>query len=670
MPERLNAAEQIFESVEDSRKEELRTKLERLDEARSRILADAGARVLTKGEKKAIMRWMKRDRKEETWPLDDNITHDNYQERLASYGVVDLVDPDFITGKNDIYNLVNRQYVTFLEELQQVERQPKRFRLVQGGAEDAPVVTAAPPAETSPAAPPVELTELRERESGGEQPPEEQKKSWKVWEMIFALLHAMQKHPEQFEELKKLSPDALNKKLTEKGPRLVHEYMNIASRGAMDWEEEKKMWDVLDQTKLPNMDVKVGLLVLERAGFKIEITPERLQLVPPGNEATAKPFVLQFDTMDTEKRKRLEAAAKGASVEQMHIESAESPDTDLKPGEYRVTVDHHTDDPRERKTSGAQLMYDYLTAAGLLERDQTLERLLALTNANDSGEFPADRDFYLRSASTLWGIGSDSRVPASVLYNIMARGRKPEDQLTEEDLNEAINKGLTVRKLVANKEKQIGKDAKEFDRWSREGYVIDTDYGPMYVCVEVEGRYMPKQIAAKAYGGVPNVLIWTPEKHSFFIALGGGKSFKQDVKFPEGTEIIRRHLAIFKRQARTPQELTATLTEILWPFSPQKERNLEGDLRAYVFDIIGSDTSNETLFSIFTKTPEKQDAVIEELARYPRRLNDIRRLIKQMRGETRRIYKEMFDRAQNKLAPLQPPPPIDTEAAFDLLSKS
>lgn len=651
MVERLHAAESVFESVEDPRKIELRQKLERLDEARSRILADAGARVLTSNEKRAIVRWMKKSKKEEEWPLDDNITRENYQERLTPYGVLDLVNPDFITGRNDIYNLVNHQYVTLLQELQQLERQPQRFRVVQGGASEPRV---APPTEASPAAP---ATEVRER--GGEQH-EEQKKSWKVWEMIFALLHSMQKHPEQFAELKDLSADALNKKLTEEGPRLVQEYMQIASRGTMEWEEEKKMWDVLDQTKLSNMDVKVGLLVLERAGFNVEVSPERLQLVPPGNEAAAKPFVLQFDTTDTEKRKRMEAAANGVPIEPMHIESAESLDTDLQPGEYRVTVDHHTDDPRERRTSGAQLLYDYLTASGVLERDQVMERLLAFTNADDNGEFPVGRDFYLKSAATLWGIASDDRVPASVLYRIMARGRKPEDPFTEEDLNESINGGLTVRNLVDQKEKQIRKDAGEFERWSEEGYVIDTDYGPLYVCLNVEGRYMPKQRVARAYG-VPNVLIWSPEKHSFFIALGGGKSFKQDVKFPEGTQIIRRHLVIFKRQARTPQELTATLSDILFPFSPKKRRDLQKDLRDYVFGTISDKaTSNETLFSIYTRMPERQEAVIRALVYYPQRLRWIKQLIEETRGETQRIYKEMFDRAQARLTPSPPTgrPPV------------
>lgn len=650
MVERLHAAESVFESVEDPRKEELRTKLERLDEARSRILADAGARVLTFDEKRAIMRWMKKSRKEEEWPLDDNITRENYQTRVASYGVLELINPDFITGKNDIYNLVNRQYVTLLHELQQLERKPQRFRLVQGGAGESRIT---PPTEVSPAAP---VTEVGER--GGEQH-EDQKKSWKVWEMIFALLHSMQKHPEEFAELKDLSPDALKNKLTEDGPRLVREYMRIASRGDMEWEEEKKMWDVLDQTKLPNMDVKVGLLVLEKAGFKVGVTPERLQLVPPGNEAAAKPLVLQFDTMDTEKRKRMEAAANGTPIEPMHIENAESPDTDLQPGEYRVTVDHHTDDPRERRTSGAQLLYDYMLAAGMGKfenhtRDPILERLLAFTNADDNGEFPADRDFYRRSASTLWGIASDSSVPASVLYRIMARGRKPEDQFTEEDLNESVNGGLTVRDLVEQKEKRIRKDIREFERWSREGYVIDTDYGPLYVCLNVEGRYMPKQRVARAYG-VPNVLIWSPEKHSFFIALGGGKSFKQDVTFPEGAEIVRRHLAIFKRQARTPKELTATLSDILYPFSPKKRRDLQGDLRDYVFGTISDKlTSNETLFSIYTRMPERQGAVIQALVHYPQRLPGIKRLIEETHGETQRIYTEMFDRAQAKLAPPSP----------------
>ena len=59
MVEGLSVPEQVFEPIENPRKEELRAKMKLLDDARSRILFDAGQRVLTKQEKKAIMKWMK-----------------------------------------------------------------------------------------------------------------------------------------------------------------------------------------------------------------------------------------------------------------------------------------------------------------------------------------------------------------------------------------------------------------------------------------------------------------------------------------------------------------------------------------------------------------------------------------------------------------------------------
>ncbi|MEK7481582.1 MAG: hypothetical protein AAB633_02485 [Patescibacteria group bacterium] len=683
MVEGLSVPEQVFEPIENPRKEELRAKMKLLDDARSRILFDAGQRVLTKQEKKAIMKWMKAGGKEETWPLDDNITRENYRERLAPYGVVDLVDPNHITGRNDIYNLVNRQYVTLLQELEQLNREPQRFRPV-GGAPPvavAPVVAPVTAArETAPVEPspvklpaaeqPVEHPEpaVVELDEFDEEKNLQNARSWKVWEMLFAMLHAMQKHPEQFEELRDKSPEELTAKLRDEGPRLLQEYIRVATRGEMAWDNERQLWDVLDQGKLTNMDVKVGLLVLKRAGFKVELSPDHLQLVPPGTEAAAHPFVLQFDTADTDKRKQLEAAAaaKREAVPALHIESAHSPDTNLASGEYRITVDHHTDDPRERKTSGAQLLYDYFLAAGLGDfanhrRDPALERLLAFTNAHDNGEFPPRRDFYLRSAATLWGVAGDSRVSAAVLYRIMERGRNPEDALLEEDLNETIDEGKTVRDLVVKKKWQTERDAREFDFWRKQGYVIETDYGPLFVSVQTPGRYMPKQITAKAYGGVPNVLIWTPEKHSFFLAIGGGKSFSEDIKFPqEGTEVVRRSLAIFKRQVRTPQELTATLTEILWPLSPRTPRHIGGDLWAYMQNIVGPETTHPTLFSIFTNVPEKRDAVIAEFARRRNSLPELKRAIAETKDETKNTYQEIFDLVQRTLQPRphsEPPPP-------------
>ncbi len=652
MPESARHVEyraEELEEVADPRIPELKQKLKRLYEAQSGILVDAGNRVLTKTEKKAIIGWMKKRGSEEEWPLDDNITLENYQARLAPYGVADLIDTRHITGKNDIYNLVTRQYNTFAEELRGLTEQPKKFHVIGSErAEAPPPVTEAPPS-----------TAERGAEEEGEEPPpvvEEHEfeyppnvaMSWKVWEMIFAVLHAMQKHPDQFEEFKNLSPEELKVKLRDEGPRLVKEYMQLATRGRMEWNASGKeeLWKA-HEDKLANVDVKVSLLVLEKAGFKVDLSQTgNLQMVPPSSEGTAKPFVLQFDTMDQEKRDRLEVAqdadrAASKQIHGMHIETSVNEGTDLKEGEYRITVDHHTSDPSERLTSAAQLLYDYFLAAGVIERDETLERLLKFTNAHDNGEFPTDKEFYLRSARTVWGIASDTAVPASLLYELFKRGRGPEDALTDNDLTlplqtkKKMRTGGRVEEInvqalgdfVRWKEYRVAEDAKQFDLWKRHGYIVDTDYGPTFVCLDIPGRQMPKQIVAKSYGGVPNILTWTPEKHSFSIALGKGKQFKPGTEFPQG-KIIRGHMAIYKKQERTPDDLTASLREILSVLSRGTKRTLEKDLRAFVEQDTNQFATWPTLFYIFTTNPAKREAVAAELARRPNAEQYVGQLIK------------------------------------------
>ena len=624
-------------------------------------------------------------------------------EKGAHYELAPYVDVTLFQPGDDLYKLVTRQYVHDAKELKTLlgTRAPELRLERSESSTPATIVTPQTEPETritrEEVAPPLERTGEDQRVDFAAA------ESWKVWEMIFALLHSMQKHPDQYEALRNLAPDSeeLIKKLNTEGPKLVQEFIHLATRGEMNFDDETKMWAVLDQTKLTNMDVKVGLLVLQKAGFNVKIKPEYFQLVAPGTEASAKPFVLQFDTIDTAKRKRLEEKAQRehTDVPGMHVETSTTEGTDLKEGEYRITVDHHTDNPKERKTSGAQLLYDYLSAAGLLtaeklpEKDaETLHRLLAFVNDHDNGRFPTNQEFYRRSARTLWGIASDSRVSAEVIFGIMQRGRGPEDPLTDEDLNEVIfgtkkvekegvvtKEPLTVRDLIEGypgtsagpglrgKEAQNEFDAESFDRWRDLGYVIPTDYGPLYVCLDIPGRYMPKQITARAWGGVPNVLIWSPNKHSFFLALGGGKTFDPHVLFPqEGTEIIRGHMAIFKRQIKSPAELTATMQEILGVLSKKRTRFLKGDLYDYVEKNITPDSSLETLFSIYTTAPEKQQSVVDMLVNQwpPNVLDTIHHAVLESKSkQDKNVYEEIETRVKNgRLARApkalsQPPPP-------------
>ena len=664
---------------------ELQNKVEALDSAMSSILIDAANTPLTKAEQQAITGWSKKGGGVSDWPIDDGVTPENYKNLLSKYGIADFIDPELIQPNDSQYSAVARQHKLDKIRLSKLKttKSPPSLRVIGGGTNSVPEhpkpphSIETPPPKSSETKEPTQPPESPESpqpptgEGGGKggeppEPPETEtkmaweiedpekveqiRKSWKVWEMTFALLHAMQKYPDKFKELQRLSDKEREKKLAEEGPRLVQEYMTLATRGQMAWNKTKEMW-APHPSREANMDVKMSLLLFKRAGFKVEVSEDEtanVEMTAPGGEGAANPFVLQFDTMDTAKRDRLERENKLAH---MQIETAG--DGNLKEGEYRVTVDHHTSDPSERITCSAQLIYDYFLASGLIEQDPVMERLLEFTTEHDNGRSPEGEKFYRRSAKTLWGIAGDTRVPAEVIYKIIERGREPEDELSDEDLQEALpspdrNGPKTVGELVKNKENNIKRSIKSFNWWRDQGYVIETDYGPMWISLAVEGRYMPRQLVDKAFG-VPNTLIWQPEEHSFFISLGGKKSFAPETKLPQG-EMIREHMAIYKRQKRTPEKLTASLAEILEELTKTTPLNPGGDLRAFLIQEPSRFATVQTLFYIYYNNLDKKQTVIEELAKRNQAIKQLENARNSMSyPPTKLKYQEIIDRVRKEL---------------------
>ena len=249
------------------------------------------------------------------------------------------------------------------------------------------------------------------------------------------------------------------------------------------------------------------------------------------------------------------------------------------------------------------------------------------------------------------------------MYELFKRGRGPEDELTDDDLALPLETKKKMRKdgkaqdmeihalgdFVRWKEYGVAEGAQQFDLWKRHGYIVDTDYGPTYVCLDIPGRQMPKQTVAKAYGGVFNVLIWTPERHSFFLALGEGKRFKPGTDFPQG-KIIRGHMAIYKKQERTPDDLTASLRDILSTISRGTKRKLEKDLRAFVEQETSQFATWQTLFYLYTTNPAKREAVAAELARRPNAEQYLGQLVKgSPRKREKDGYREMLEATRRYL---------------------
>lgn len=95
---------------------EIKKRMIALSGAMDKILLDA-AEPLSRGDKSALKKWMKKGGEASEWPLDDIVTAENYKEQLVKYGIADFIDSKFIGEYKDAYAVVNNQFRKYQEEL-------------------------------------------------------------------------------------------------------------------------------------------------------------------------------------------------------------------------------------------------------------------------------------------------------------------------------------------------------------------------------------------------------------------------------------------------------------------------------------------------------------------------------------------------------------------------
>ncbi len=628
--------------------EKIKSAISELTKAQSLILLQAQTEVPSADQAEELSEWIEEGGSLEDWEaiMHDSVTSENYRERLGEFA--DLINPLLIGKNQSAYAVVSSALSmqrNALEKTQsKLERKSELLRAlaqkrqkeeeIRVEKERAALLAMAKKEKDDPEpteheekvtdaldvmdtfmteAEPPATTEIEVTETAKEVPlkPHERKREAKVMVLLMAVLAAIQKQPHKFEEFKDLPQEEIDKAIAERGPELIKKYLKLATRGRMQWDQSQEAWKphAYDQA---NLDVKFGIWLLGKAGFNVKVKgkEKNVEMVAPGTEGTADPIVLQFDTMDSAKRLEHELTAKPGD-NGMHFEFPDY--DDMGEGEFRITVDHHTADQSERETSGAQLIYEYFSDAGLIEKDPALEKLMAFVTAHDNGEMPVEGSpessygFYGESADTLWGIANDFKVPRELVYQLLKK-YKPEDHISQEDLDRSFEytdrrgtKTGTLREVVEAKEKQIAHNIRMFGYWQSRGYVVDTKFGPTYIMIDAEGRNMPPQQTAKAFG-VNNVLVWQPRKHSFFLAIGKdehGNSQEIDFDLPQG-DIIRGHLAIYKKQlTKENQKLDFTMefNEMLRLLEARPQRN-----RSDVFSYADRDprgASVQTLYHIY-----------------------------------------------------------------------
>lgn len=638
-----------------------------LTKAQSLILLQAQTEMPDTQQAQELSEWIEEGGSIEQWDaiMHDSITLENYTERLGEFSV--HINPLLIGKHQSAYAVISaeldrrkqnvlktqrkleqkRELVIALRKKRMEDEKKKQEIAESPGPEAAATAPAAQPEDHPDAIstdasnamdilgglPDAQEQTLTPAETEKRLGPEQRKREAKVMVMLLAVLAAIQKQPHKFKEFEGLPQEEIDKAIATRGPELVKKYLKIATRGRMEWSAAEDLWRPHPHDQA-NLDVKFGLWLLGKAGFNVEVKGDQknVQMVPPGTEGAADPIVLQFDTMDSAKRLEHELKAKPGD-NGMHFEFPEY--DDMAEGEYRITIDHHTDDPAERETSGAQLIYEYLSEAGLIEKDPTLEKMVAFVTAHDNGEMPLEGSgkggygFYGESADTLWGIANDFKVPRDLVYELLKK-YDPADHISPEDLKRSFRytdrrgtKTGTLAEIVEAKEKQIAHNVRTFGYWQSKGYVVDTKYGPTYVVLDAEGRNMPPQQTARAFG-VTNILVWQPSRHAFFLAIGPdehGNPQQLDIDLPQG-DIIRGHLAIYKKQLQKENQtgpLTAELSEMLELLDAHPQRG-----RSDVFNYAYRDprgASIQTLYHIYhypgpddpTEREAIKTSVIDEL---------------------------------------------------------
>src|SRR3989344_1121193 len=225
---------------------------------------------------------------------------------------------------------------------------------------------------------------------------------------------------------------------------------------------------------------------------------------------------------------KIEYIAKGQTIPgKLHIDTGNKNGIVIekeKDGTATIYFDHHSPEFSLEPTSATQLMYEGLTAAGLLKEEPYLDELVEFVTQADNLSYPESYyekyPDYDRMLVGLW-----SFMGFTQLDQFFKDGKNPTDILTPEEL-----KKYKLEKTSETQKKIIEASAKAFEEIKKDGLIIDTDlYGK--IVVDIGKRLPPGGTLASKYYGCDGYIIWMPNDNGFFITVPG-----QDIdeEFKEG----------------------------------------------------------------------------------------------------------------------------------------
>lgn len=286
-------------------------------------------------------------------------------------------------------------------------------------------------------------------------------------------------------------------------------WRDFAVHGILAYDKEKGKRVLKPFTDL---DGKSAIGILKKAGINIE----NLEYVKPGESVKG---AINLDTGD-----------------QFGVVYNEDE-------EHTAYFDHH-EKKGEEISSAAEVVYKTMIDLGMLEKSDTLDRVIDFVTKIDNRKYPKEE--FLRSAKTLLGL--QRALDFEMIISYFEDHDSPTEELTPEEFEKY---GL---KEAAERQQQVVDEAMaKLEKMAEEGKVEETSYGKILINENNELRVG----ASAAYVQYDGILNLTPGK-SFFVGLRDKKFKEEEIRERLGDnfqgKIIRGQMWIYN--GNEPLKLT------------------------------------------------------------------------------------------------------------------
>ncbi len=310
-----------------------------------------------------------------------------------------------------------------------------------------------------------------------------------------------------------------------------------------------------------------------------------------GKDAEGKPVILNYTDLDGKcalallnlahiNTKNVKYVKSGEHIPGMiNIDTGDKHGLVIEDEGKTAFFDHHAKESG-RDTSATKLVYEALTSVGLLESTWGIKKLVEFVTQVDNGEYPDAGEKYKDSYNTVYGLRNF--IQPDKLIDYLARGKSPDENLSDEDLTKLGRKpkeGKPPELITRSKDRKetIEKSREKIGEMENDGFVLKSEkHGTIVVDT---GK--PKPIgwdAVQGYGG-NTYIIWSPADNSFFISA----DHPLKVSFPQG-RAVRETMYI---KPRGGEPLDVDLKDILFELTdgeyPDK-RKPEGKLKEFLDD--------------------------------------------------------------------------------------